>query len=982
MKNISIIIILFFLCCNANIAFSQTIAQVKNVNGSPTLFVNDKPVAPMMFYGYAWDLPGDPNCLFAQQAQKAKDAGIHIYTFPINFQGIFGDGITYWSILDSILTAVTNFDNKAMMIPRFYIYPSPWYMDANPDIHMEWEDGSKDRICIASEKWRTYMKANVRTFVAHCEDKFGKNVIGYHFTLMATGEWFYERSWENLFSGYSENMRLGFANWVQNKYETEAALKTAWNDSGVTFATITLPTTTQRESSASDFFRNPATEMKTIDFYDYKNFLVPETIDIMAKAVKDGSSNNKLAITFYGYGFELSAVPKGPVITGHLALKELLKSPNVDAIAGPMSYVNRRGGGICAFMSAVDSIRKAGKMWFSESDLKTYLDTSGDNAVNGYYPTLQQTKWAHDTDFAHGLSRRMGTWYMDLHNKGWLNSVGIWQNISKLQSIYEGQLGVESPWNPEVAVIIDERSPAYLACNNNFLNPLYYSLRTRLYRMGVNFNIYLLADVLDGSVTLPKVNIFLGAWYLTTSERTTLHSALSGKAAVWFHGAGYFNESGSATANMEDLTGFDLVQFNNIAARINITSASTANPWNDGLGGTSFKPQLFSTGSANVFQTIDQSINYDIYWGVGGPGNAVQLGTYNGTIYTGLAVMDYLGFKSFYCGIAGIPSQFLRNVCQNMGVHVYVDDDYVMDTDGKFFSVCSPKVESQSIVLSNNNYLTCMNLGTFKTSTGGVVNDSYSNVGETRTCWIGTNSIGGFTDNIINKGLWHCDNSYIPGGYWLASDDDNSSGRTINYPLLNYGHLNTHVTAPALMPNSPSDGNYFRFDGVDDCITAVSAWTDESNTFSGNVSMRWLDLPSLSDNYDGILASQPWRLYLQNDGSSNGKLLFRVMNAAATGYTDLESSVSLNSNEWYDILIEVNNNSLILAVNGDFESTPLIGGMQNINSDVFAGWDVSSAHYFKGDLDEIRFGALIPEPGILWIVGLLECWIIGRKKFN
>jgi len=568
----------------------------------------------------------------------------------------------------------------------------------------------------------------------------------------------------------------------------------------------------------------------------------------------------------------------------------------------------------------------------------------------------------------------MGSVYVDVFDDGWLDSTGIWQNISKLKSIYEGQLGVKSSWNPEVAVIIDERSPFYLACSKDLLNPLYSVLRTRLYRMGVPFNMYLLGDVLDGSVELPKVNIFLGAWYLTSSERATPHTALSGKAAVWFHGAGYMNETGAATANIEDLTGFDLVQVDSRPAQIDFVSNS---PWNDGLVGTSFKPSIFSYGSANVFETADQNITYDIAWAVGGPGNAVQLGTYSSSIYTGLAVMDYSGFKSFYCGIAGIPSQFLRNVCKNMGVHVYVDDDYVMDTDGKFFSVCSPKVELQDIVLSNNNYLTCMNLGTFKTSSGGIVNDNFSSIGETRTCWIGTNSIGGFVDNTINKGLWHCDNSYSVVS--LISDDDNSSGRTAVNPVLNEGHIYTHVTAPMLIPNSPKGGNYFRFDGVDDNMIAQSAWTDESNTFSGNISMRWLDLPSLSDNYDGILVSQPWKLYLQNDGSGNGKLLFRVMNAAATGYTELESTVVLSSNVWYDINFEVFNNAVTLIINGDSESTSLIGGMLNISSDVIAGWDAGSAHYFKGDLDEVRFGAVIPEPFLFIIYNLLFIICYLRK---
>ncbi|RLD10613.1 MAG: hypothetical protein DRI44_05620, partial [Chlamydiae bacterium] len=330
-------------------------ACIKNDNGSPTLFINDKPVPPMMFFGYADKLPGNPNCEFAQQAKLAKNAGIHLYTFPINFQGIFGDGITYWNTLDSILSAVTNLDNKAMMIPRFYLYPSSWYMSANPDIHMEFSDGITNRICLASEKWRNYMKARVKDFVAHCENKFGNNIIGYHLTLMETGEWFYERSWENVFSGYSENMRLGFANWITNKYHSETALKTAWNDSSVTFATISLPTTPERSTASSAFFRNPATEMKTIDFYQYKNELVPETIDIMAKAVKDVTSN-KLVVTFYGYTFELSAVPKGPQITGHLALEKLLKSPYIDIVASPISYADRRPGGMSAFMSAADSV--------------------------------------------------------------------------------------------------------------------------------------------------------------------------------------------------------------------------------------------------------------------------------------------------------------------------------------------------------------------------------------------------------------------------------------------------------------------------------------------------------------------------------------------------------------------------------------------------------------------------------------------------
>jgi hypothetical protein len=169
-----------------------------------------------------------------------------------------------------------------------------------------------------------------------------------------------------------------------------------------------------------------------------------------------------------------------------------------------------------------------------------------------------------------------------------------------------------------------------------------------------------------------------------------------------------------------------------------------------------------------------------------------------------------------------------------------------------------------------------------------------------------------------------------------------------------------------LVPNSPKGGNCFKFDGENDNITAISAWVDDSNTFSGNVSLKWTDLPEPGDNYAGILFSQPWRLYLQNAGGGKGKLLFRVINSAGTGYTDLQSSVTLNSNQWYDVVFKVYNNTVSISVDGNLAVTQLNNGMQNISSAVYAGGDSSPTHYFKGEMDEIMFGAAAsgPEPPI------------------
>ena len=90
--------------------------------------------------------------------------------------------------------------------------------------------------------------------------------------------------------------------------------------------------------------------------------------------------------------------------------------------------------------------------------------------------------------------------------------------------------------------------------------------------------------------------------------------------------------------------------------------------------------------------------------------------------------------------------------------------------------------------------------------------------------------------------------------------------------------------------------------------------------------------------------------------------MFRVIKSTGSGYTDLQSSVLLNSNQWYDVSFKVYNNALSISVDGNLISAQLNGGMQNIDSAVYAGSDFTSLHYFKGDIDEIMIGAATEGP--------------------
>lgn len=52
----------------------------------------------------------------------------------------------------------------------------------------------------------------------------------------------------------------------------------------------------------------------------------------------------------------------------------MLQCEDVDILAGPVGYSEREAtGGIASYMTIVSSVAEAGKMWFDESDYRTYL---------------------------------------------------------------------------------------------------------------------------------------------------------------------------------------------------------------------------------------------------------------------------------------------------------------------------------------------------------------------------------------------------------------------------------------------------------------------------------------------------------------------------------------------------------------------------------------------------------------------------------
>ena len=138
-----------------------------------------------------------------------------------------------------------------------------------------------------------------------------------------------------------------------------------------------------------------------------------------------------------------------------------------------------------------------------------------------------------------------------------------------------------------------------------------------------------------------------------------------------------------------------------------------------------------------------------------------------------------------------------------------------------------------------------------------------------------------YTDDINNLGLLHCDS--VITSTWtdgspdcFITPDDNSSGRTACSPIMNSSNDYWHIarddsTMPSVETNSPYSGNYLHFDGGD-AIIVTNGWRDADNLYL-DLAFKLEGLPDTSDNYMGVFMIDPIKVYVQNIGGSQGKIL-------------------------------------------------------------------------------------------------------------
>jgi hypothetical protein len=598
---------------------------------------------------------GGPPGPFESQIKLAADAGVNFVSFPIDMPWPRPGQPADWSRVDLACEQVLRTSPHALLLPRMGMMPPPWWQEANPDDVMRWENGKTGMAVMASPRYRRDAAERLSALVRHLESKFGEHVAGYHPCGQNTGEWFYEGTWESPLSGYAPADERAWQDWLKNRYGTATALQAAWHKNGVSLAPAQIPAASLRHASPAGILRDPARERPLCDWAEFQQQAISECVCELAHAVRLASAGKKLVVFFYGYVFEFAAVPTGPAVSGHYALRRVLDCPDIDVLCSPISYFDRGLGQSAPAMTAAESVALAGKMWLYEDDTRTYLGTGDFPGAMDAVNTLEDTNRELIRNVGQEAVRNFATWWMDLGATGWFNDPRMWDQMKRLAAIDLPLLEHPSAYQPEVAAVLDERAMLQVApAGVAVTRPGIYEVRAALGRMGAPYGQYLMDDLMAGRVPArAKLVILLNAWRLDAAQRARLTECLRGKTAIWCYAPGYFDGDKASLEAMRELTGFNLV----VCSPSKALAAPT--------------PEGRRCGLTRQIGT-DQPVQ-PLFAVTGLPHEQVLASYGDGSA----AVAPHRGSDStrLFAGPPGLTSELLRFAAREAGVHLYTETD-------------------------------------------------------------------------------------------------------------------------------------------------------------------------------------------------------------------------------------------------------------------------------------------------------------------
>ncbi len=702
-------------------ADEKLICTIENVNGTPAIVINDQPVSPIMYCRpeQSSSLPG--------AEETIVNSGISLYATRLE-----SELEVFWTSYDSY--DFTEFDaavydlmavnGDAKILLCITMWAPTWWMNLEEnqgelvvkslrDRESNTDKGYSDvedslGASFSSVKFRSESSVALTKLIEHVKQQtYYNKLFAFQICAGSTYEWMvFDSGTLDTSVDYSEASQKGFETYLRNKYQTQAALRAAWNDSTVTFETAKIPTSTERDPNGQGgtIFYDPQKDQRLIDFNLYLGDEGATTLLTYSEIIKNLTNDEKIVGAFNGYMWAQSGSDANGKI--HSAFNRLLTSEYIDFFISPLAYSERYIGRATTYMPVIDSILAHGKMYIAEVDHRTSLESSysdtqdydGSQGIStGKTYTTNDTVWQYRKELIQCLTQGVGLWFFDMRGN-WVGDDQFYQAIYDLAQEYDYSYSfTDRSVQNEVAVFVGEETYAYSTFSGfnavyHFNNYTYRVQRTALNTMGTGYDVFAMSDLTDGTIAdeywdAYKVFIMLSPVEITAEESEAIDRCLkkNGNTIVWVYASGYSNGLTLDTANISALTGIQ-VEASKSSSIINVEISNIDNPWVIGSCGVRYGN---STAGVNPLLYVNDD-------------TATALGTYceDGKGKVGLAVKEMDGWTSVYSGAMNLPVELLRSILKQSGVHIYSENSNdVVYVSNNYVGIHSGISETKTIYL-------------------------------------------------------------------------------------------------------------------------------------------------------------------------------------------------------------------------------------------------------------------------------------------
>ena len=487
-------------------------------------------------------------------------------------------------------------------------------------------------------------------------------------------------------------MLAAFRRYLRRKYDGDVRkLRAAWDDSTVDFATAVPPDYRARSSTEAGVFWDPTKSQRVRDYYYVHNKVMEDSLLIFARAVKQACNREQLVGMFHGY-LQNHWLLEG----GQATLKELLSSPDVDFWSGPPQY-NRRGPGEHACMRfPTASLRRHGKLWINESDIRTHFVKKDPKnpAIHGRPQNLAQTLGCLKREYAHVLSEGCNGWWFPM-GREWYHHEPVLSLFEQMQRCGEAATGFDRSSNTDIAAVVDLES-LFAGPPFSVTSRLIDAFKVQeLCRIGAPVDFYELDDILAADAKQYKLYIMLNCFILDDAERQLIDRRLrrDGAIIVWMYAPGLFNPNADTEMSLDHirrLLGFRLEPEMGHSLSMNMKLTDERRACFAG-----FDPKrVFGSFERPEWVGDEKSGGVNLRY----PGETTLAERFRGTggktlaryVENGKPAMVQRRARAatdIWIGSVMAPADLLRCIARRAGCHLYCDADEIVYANRSFLAI-------------------------------------------------------------------------------------------------------------------------------------------------------------------------------------------------------------------------------------------------------------------------------------------------------